>query len=56
MQIIQRPDIKDWPSIIARPALEKKGLDRTVAKIMDAVHRKGDKALRKYTRDFDGDH
>ncbi len=54
MQIIQRPDIKDWPSIIARPALEKKGLDRTVAKIMDAVRRKGDKALRKYTRDFDG--
>lgn len=54
MQIIQRPHIKDWPSIIARPALEKKGLDRTVAKIMDAVRRKGDKALRKYTRDFDG--
>ena len=54
MQIIQRPDIKDWPSIIARPALEKKGLDRTVAKIMDAVRKKGDKALRKYTRDFDG--
>lgn len=54
MQIIQRPDIKEWPSIIARPALEKKGLDRTVAKIMDAVRRKGDKALRKYTRDFDG--
>ena len=54
MQIIKRPDIKDWPSIIARPALEKKGLDRTVAKIMDAVRKKGDKALRKYTRDFDG--
>jgi len=54
MQIIQRPDIKDWPSIIARPALEKQGLDRTVSKIMDAVRRKGDKALRKYTRDFDG--
>jgi histidinol dehydrogenase len=54
MQIIQRPDIKDWPSIIARPALEKKGLDRTVAKIMEAVRRRGDKALRKYTRDFDG--
>jgi histidinol dehydrogenase len=54
MQIIQRPHVKDWPSIIARPALEKKGLDRTVARIMDAVRRKGDKALRKYTRDFDG--
>ncbi|MFN7280205.1 MAG: histidinol dehydrogenase, partial [bacterium] len=54
MQIIQRPDIKEWPSIIARPALEKKGLDRTVAKIMEAVRRRGDKALRKYTRDFDG--
>jgi histidinol dehydrogenase len=54
MQIIQRPHVKDWSSIIARPALEKKGLDRTVAKIMDAVRRRGDKALRKYTRDFDG--
>jgi histidinol dehydrogenase len=54
MQIIQRPDIKEWPSIIARPALEKQGLDRTVAKIMEAVRRRGDKALRKYTRDFDG--
>ena len=54
MQIIQRPDIKEWSSIIARPALEKQGLDRTVAKIMEAVRRRGDKALRKYTRDFDG--
>jgi histidinol dehydrogenase len=54
MQIIERPDINDWPSIITRPALEKKGLDRTVAKIMDAVRRKGDKAVRKYTKDFDG--
>lgn len=54
MQIIQRPAPKDWPSIITRPALERKGLDRTVARVMEAVRRRGDRALRKYTRDFDG--
>jgi len=54
MQIIQRPDKNDWPSIIARPVLERRGLDRTVAKIMDAVRKHGDRAVKKYTKQFDG--
>jgi histidinol dehydrogenase len=54
MQIIQRPERKDWPSVIARPQLEKKGLDRTVMKIMEAVRRHGDRSVRKYTKEFDG--
>lgn len=54
MQIIQRPDKNDWPSIIARPVLERRGLDRTVAKIMEAVRKHGDRSVKKYTKQFDG--
>jgi histidinol dehydrogenase len=54
MQIIQRPDRKDWPSIITRPQLEKKGLERSVDRIMEAVRKHGDRSVRKYTRTFDG--
>lgn len=54
MQIIQRPDKNDWPSIIARPVLERRGLDRTVAKIMEAVRKHGDRLVKKYTKQFDG--
>jgi histidinol dehydrogenase len=54
MKIIQHPRKEDWADILARPKLEQKGLDRSVRKIMEAVKKRGDRAVRKYTQEFDG--
>lgn len=54
MQIIQRPAKEDWASIVQRPQAPDRELERTVGKIMEAVRRSGDRAVRKYTGKFDG--
>ena len=54
MKIITRPRREDWPELLARPKLEQKGLERSVRKIMEAVKKRGDRAVRKYTQEFDG--
>ena len=54
MKIIQHPRKEDWPEILTRPKLEQKGLERSVRKIMEAVKKRGDRAVRKYTSEFDG--
>ena len=54
MKIIQNPRKEDWPEILTRPKLEQKGLERSVRKIMEAVKKRGDRAVRKYTQEFDG--
>ena len=53
MKIIQHPDKGEWGKILARPKLEQKGLERSVRKIMEAVKKRGDRAVRKYTGEFD---
>jgi histidinol dehydrogenase len=54
MQTIHRPDRKDWPALVARPAMEVGALDRSVRRIMESVRRKGDRAVRSHTKAFDG--
>ena len=54
MKIIQNPRKEDWREILTRPKLEQKGLERSVRKIMEAVKKRGDRAVRKYTQEFDG--
>lgn len=54
MKIIQHPRKEDWPEILARPVLEQRGLEKSVRKIMEAVKKRGDRAVRKYTNEFDG--
>lgn len=54
MKIIQHPRKEDWADILTRPKLEQKGLERSVRKIMEAVKKRGDRAVRKYTDEFDG--
>ena len=54
MKIIQHPRKEDWPEILARPKLEQRGLEKSVRKIMEAVKKRGDRAVRKYTQEFDG--
>jgi histidinol dehydrogenase len=50
---IKYPDRKDWKEIIKRPVFENVSLEKTVNKILDKVRDKGDKAIRKYTKEFD---
>ena len=54
INVIKYPDKKDWQEIIKRPVFENASLEKTVKKILEKVKTKGDKAVRKYTKDFDG--
>ena len=54
MQIIRYPDKKNWSELLQRPSGDVRTLENKVEKILTAVRKKGDKALRKYTRKFDG--
>src|SRR6188768_381006 len=54
IKVIPHPDRKDWQELIKRPAFENASLEKVVKKILDKVKTKGDKAIRKYTKDFDG--
>jgi histidinol dehydrogenase len=48
------PDKKTWTEITRRPVTDQASLRKSVKKIMRQVKEKGDKAVRKYTREFDG--
>ena len=54
INVIKYPDRKDWQEIIKRPVFENFSLEKVVKKILDKVKTKGDKAVRKYTKEFDG--
>lgn len=54
MQTIQYPPRKDWESIITRPSIENKLLQKQVGKILSDVKKGGDKSLKKFVKKFDG--
>jgi histidinol dehydrogenase len=54
INLIKYPDKKDWQEIIKRPVFEDASLEKVVKKILEKVKIKGDKAVRKYTKEFDG--
>jgi len=54
IKVIKQPSKEDWQEIVKRPVFENSSLEKTVKKILDKVKGKGDKAVRKYTKDFDG--
>ena len=54
INVIRHPDTKDWQEIIKRPVFENFSLEKTVRKILEKVIVKGDNAVRKYTKEFDG--
>jgi len=54
IKVIKYPDRKEWQELIKRPVFENASLEKTVKKILDKVKDKGDKAIRKYTKEFDG--
>jgi len=54
LNVIKYPNRKDWKEIIKRPVFENASLEKVVKKILEKVKTKGDKAVRKYTKEFDG--
>jgi len=54
IKVIKQPSKEDWQEIVKRPVFENISLEKTVKKILDKVKDKGDKAVRKYTKVFDG--
>ncbi|MBP0902435.1 histidinol dehydrogenase [Mariniflexile gromovii] len=54
MQIINRPNKKDWPDILKRPTQTVGDIEATVIQIFDDIRQKGDEAIKKYTLQFDG--
>ena len=54
INVIKYPDRTNWQEIIKRPVLETVSLEKAVKKILEKVKEKGDKAVKKYTNEFDG--
>jgi histidinol dehydrogenase len=53
MQVIKYPSHEDWAKLLARPTFDSTSLFDTVQKVLDDVHTHGDKAVKKYTEQFD---
>ena len=54
MQIYKFPDSKEWSKLSKRPAIETGELEKKVKKILEKVKKNGDKAVKKYVKEFDG--
>ncbi len=54
MKVFTYPDKKKWNELIQRPVADNAELGKTVSAILEKVRKKGDKAILKYTKDFDG--
>ena len=53
MQIIKNPKPEKWQELLKRPAQDDTFLDDSVKKVLDEIKNNGDKAVYKYTKQFD---
>jgi histidinol dehydrogenase len=53
MQIIKNPKPEKWQELLKRPAQDDTSLDDSVKKVLDEIKNNGDKAVYKYTKQFD---
>jgi histidinol dehydrogenase len=54
MKLVEYPERNDWPLLLQRPAFDATVLEKKVRKILEKVKKNGDKAVRKFTKEFDG--
>jgi histidinol dehydrogenase len=54
MKLIKYPAKDTWDEILSRPTFDNKQLLKQVGKILQDVRHKGDTAVKKYTKKFDG--
>jgi histidinol dehydrogenase len=53
MKVIKYPERKDWADLVKRPAIDEKSIRKIVKPIIKKVRQKGDKALRRFTYEYD---
>ncbi|MBN1791263.1 MAG: histidinol dehydrogenase [Bacteroidales bacterium] len=53
MEIIRYPDKSTWSGLLKRPVLDSREVDTLVMPILLEVRKRGDEALREYTKKFD---
>lgn len=53
MQVIKYPAREFWSTLLSRPAIDSKSLFEKVGRIVSEVKQNGDKAVKKYTLQFD---
>lgn len=54
MKLYKYPPAKEWPVIVQRPHADLSAIEESVTRILKKVRKKGDKAVFKYTKKFDG--
>jgi len=54
MQDYRYPQRNQWQQLLQRPSIDAADLEKKVRKVLETVRRKGDRALKKYTAEFDG--
>ena len=54
MKVIKSPKKEVWPKLLQRPVMDQLSLEKKVRKVLQKVKDGGDKALKKFTKDFDG--
>jgi histidinol dehydrogenase len=54
MEIYKYPDRAEWNKLSKRPAIETGELEKKVKKILKKVEVNGDKAIKKFAKEFDG--
>jgi histidinol dehydrogenase len=54
MKKIYNPAREEWPGILQRPTQTVEDIEATVSEIFSEIRAKGDTAVQKYTRLFDG--
>ncbi|MBO9571612.1 MAG: histidinol dehydrogenase [Chitinophagaceae bacterium] len=53
MKTFNYPDKKEWAGLLKRPTLDNRSLEEKIIPILNEVKKNGDKALLKYTAEFD---
>lgn len=54
MEIIIKPERKDWKVLLQRPYVDNRSVLDSVQQILNAVKQHGDEAVRSFTKKFDG--
>lgn len=54
MKIYKYPSREEWTGIIKRPLIDSAKIEKSVTRILEKVRKKGDKAVVKYNKKFDG--
>lgn len=54
MKVLIHPPKKDWTPLLQRPYTDQTAILKTVQTILEAVRKEGDKAVKNFTRQYDG--